>query len=238
MYYIYRITNLINGKTYIGQHKYKDLNEYYMGSGKHLIRAQKKYGIENFKKEILVFNIPKEEQANILEKTFISSEREKVGRENCYNIADGSYGGGMKGRHFTEEHKRKLSKAHKGKIVSEETRKKLSDVHKGIQSPNKGRKFSEEHKKRLSEAHKGKPAWNKGMKMSEEYKKQCSETHKGRPAWNKGKSCTWLKGKPRTEEVKKKISDAKKGKHWFNDGKVNRYCYECPDGFIPGMLKK
>ena len=74
--------------------------------------------------------------------------------------------------------------------------------------------------------------------MSEEYKKQCSETHKGRPAWNKGKSCTWLKGKPRTEEVKKKISDAKKGKHWFNDGKVNRYCYECPDGFIPGMLKK
>lgn len=49
MYYIYRIINLINGKTYIGQHKYKELNDYYMGSGKHLIRAQKKYGIKNFK---------------------------------------------------------------------------------------------------------------------------------------------------------------------------------------------
>lgn len=35
MYYIYRITNNINGKTYIGQHKYKKLNDYYMGSGKH-----------------------------------------------------------------------------------------------------------------------------------------------------------------------------------------------------------
>ena len=49
MYYIYRITNLINGKTYIGQHKYEELNEYYKGSGKHLKRAQQKYGIENWR---------------------------------------------------------------------------------------------------------------------------------------------------------------------------------------------
>ena len=45
MYYIYRITNNINGKTYIGQHKYTDLNDSYMGSGTLLQKAFKKYFI-------------------------------------------------------------------------------------------------------------------------------------------------------------------------------------------------
>jgi hypothetical protein len=77
MFYIYRITNLVNGKTYIGQHKYKELNDGYKGSGKTLWKAYRKYGIENFKKEILVFNISKKEHIDLLEKTFIAAERER-----------------------------------------------------------------------------------------------------------------------------------------------------------------
>lgn len=85
-----------------------------------------------------------------------------------------------KGKHHSEESKRKMSEAHKGKSAywnigrhpSEETRKKLSEVHKGKPS---GRK--------------GKPAWNKGKKcgpISEETKRKLSEAKKERHWYNNG----------------------------------------------------
>ncbi len=51
--FIYITTNLINGKKYIGMKKYSKNWECYIGSSKHLLRDVKKYGIENFKREIL-----------------------------------------------------------------------------------------------------------------------------------------------------------------------------------------
>ena len=94
MYYIYRITNKINGKTYIGQHKYKNIDDSYMGSGTRLKAEQEKYGIENFNKEILVSNIPNKEKAGILERKYIAFERDKAGVENCYNVSNGGVAGG------------------------------------------------------------------------------------------------------------------------------------------------
>lgn len=210
MYYIYRITNKVNGKTYIGQHKYKMLNDSYMGSGKRLWEAYRKYGIENFEKQILVFNISKREHTDLLEKTFIASEREKVGIKNCYNLADGGNGGNT--GPVSEETRQKLSKAHKGKHRSEETKSKISESKKGkptwikdkhlseetrkkISESKKGREFSEEHKRRLSEARKGKTPWNKGKHHSDDSKKKMSEAHKGKLAWNKGKRCKLVDGK-------------------------------------------
>lgn len=165
MYYIYRITNLINGKTYIGQRKYSKLNDDYKGSGKRLWEAYRKYGFENFKKEILVFNISERKHADLLEKTFIVSEREKVGVENCYNISDGGTGGNL-----GEEVSKKISEALKGRQFSEETRQKMSEV-------NKGKRLSEETKQKISESMKGKKPYD----MTDETRRKMSEAKKGHP---------------------------------------------------------
>ena len=69
-HYIYKITNLINGKIYIGQHTTSNLDDGYMGSGKILIRAIKKYGVENFRKEIQGFYEDIDE-LNYMERLFV-----------------------------------------------------------------------------------------------------------------------------------------------------------------------
>lgn len=87
MYYtIYRITNKINGKFYIGKHQTKDLKDGYMGSGKLIKRAIRKHGVENFSKEIL-FVFDNEEDMNSKEKELV------VIGEDSYNLCEGGNGG-------------------------------------------------------------------------------------------------------------------------------------------------
>lgn len=66
-----------------------------------------------------------------------------------------------KGKHHTEETKKKLSEANKGKKMSEESKKKNSEAHKG-NSYRLGKHHSEETKKKMGEAKKGMRWYNNG----------------------------------------------------------------------------
>lgn len=88
-HYFYKITNTVNGKFYYGVHNTDNLSDGYMGSGVRLHRAFKKYGKENFKKEILLtFNTAAD--AFKYEKNFISESLVKD--DNCYNCEFGGVG--------------------------------------------------------------------------------------------------------------------------------------------------
>lgn len=86
-HYIYKTTNKINGKYYYGRHSTKNLHDGYLGSGKYLQNAIKKYGKENFFKEILEFTSSSEELW-CLEERYITEDM--LQDSNCYNQ---SYGG-------------------------------------------------------------------------------------------------------------------------------------------------
>jgi len=89
-YTIYKTTNLINNKIYIGCHKTENPNDDYLGSGKNLRRAIQKYGIENFKKEVL-FIFDDESQMFAKEKELVTEKF--CESEDTYNICPGGQGG-------------------------------------------------------------------------------------------------------------------------------------------------
>lgn len=85
-YLVYKTTNNINGKIYIGVHKTKNINDNYFGSGVALKRAIKKYGKKNFTKEILhVFD--NEEDMFNMESLLVNDEFVK--ETNSYNMVPG-----------------------------------------------------------------------------------------------------------------------------------------------------
>jgi len=146
--YIYKITNNINGKSYIGlKSKTVEESEDYYGSGKLINQAIDKYGKENFTKEILERNIKSHEILNDQEIYWI----EKIDTyHNGYNLTKG--GQGNLGRVASEETKSKLKKAFTGRKRSEETKLKISEAAKKY---NVGRPVSEETRRKISEAMKG-----------------------------------------------------------------------------------
>lgn len=151
MYTVYLRTNTINEKQYVGQTSnftrrnwdWNTLSQHYANN--FLAQERNKYGLENFKTEILA-EVETQEEAWELEKKFIKELNTKV--PNGYNMTDG--GDGVNGLSWSEESKRKQSEKSKGRHPSEETRKKMSKSHSGEKHWNYGRHWSDEYKRKQS----------------------------------------------------------------------------------------
>lgn len=120
---IYKITNLVNGKCYVGKTKHESIlrwkdhiNGYHPSSLIH--KAIMKYGVDEFSFEVIESNVS-EELLNELEIYYISKYNSK--NPNGYNLTDGGDGG--LGLIVTNETRQKLSQMRKGKSWSENRRK-------------------------------------------------------------------------------------------------------------------
>lgn len=243
-YILYETTNLVNGKKYRGIHKTNNLEDGYLGSGTALKLAVKKYGQENFSRDIIEFC---ETYDELLIKESIYVDEEWVKDKSNYNLKTGGQSAGI----LSQESKDKISNTLKRKYESGEI---ISVGNLGGIPWNKGSintyskltldnmSISGKYRYSNDENHPLKIfrcviPWNKGLElgpMTEEEKEKRSKTlkerwktHKhhaiGQEPWNKGKTGlqeAWNKGK---EMVKTecphcgKFVDIGNGKRWHFD---------------------
>lgn len=193
--YVYLTTNLINGKQYVGDHSTNDLkNDSYIGSGKIIKNAIKKYGKESFNFIIL-------EKFNTRKEAFDAQEKYIIQYNtlvpNGYNISLKG-GNGVRGWFIysseSKEKMRNIKLGNKnpfyGKHHSEKTKEKFK--HRIPWNKNKQNIYSKDTIIKISNARKGKPAWNKGLSTPEDIKQKLR--------------------KPKSKETKIKMSKAAKNR--------------------------
>lgn len=166
-YEIYKITNLTNGKMYIGQHTTDNLDDGYMGSGVLITKAINKYGVENFRKEWLMF-CEDHDELNYMERVYV--DQTWIDRSDTYNLQTG----GEQRTRLSECSIKKISQSLKGKTPwnkglawSDEIKLKFSKSHFGL-------KRSLESKRKQSNS-------LNGHNVSESTRKKISEKQFRRP---------------------------------------------------------
>ena len=200
-YYIYKITNRITNKNYIGQrhcpiNKTIETDFKYMGSGKLIIQAENKYGLDNFEKEIIAVCFDKNE-INILEKEYIRLCRE-IGQAQ-YNVADGGIPLTFNVNSASKENRKLVTDKIKNLYTDEYYKQKHSEKIKCEQFYKSI--HSEEYKKKLSKA--SYEMWRNRDKT--EYDKVCLRI----------KETT--KGVHKSEQARKNISAAMKNSVKFKE---------------------
>lgn len=151
MYYIvYKTTNLLNKKFYIGKHQCTSLDDGYLGSGVALQQAIKKYGKKNFKREIL-YIFDTELQMNQKERELVTEEL--VADPNCYNLTVGGEGGpAFLGKHHSEETKTLLREKGKSRKPKKRTEEQKQLMKEQRLQRNGGKWFTDETVQKLRQA--------------------------------------------------------------------------------------
>ena len=136
-HFIYKTTNLLSGKYYIGMHSTNDLNDGYMGSGKRLRYSVNKYGKENHKVEVLEF-FDDRKQLAAREKEIVNLN--EIAKEECLNLCVGGEGG----RGFTsEEQKLNVLKSHVKQKILRETDKEWVEKKSKLTSQSNKKAYEE-----------------------------------------------------------------------------------------------
>lgn len=126
-YYVYSITNLINGKIYIGRSKFQKNSKYYFGSGNLIKEAIKKYGKKNFKKDILEYC---ETLIESKEREIFLIDKYKSITPIGYNISKGGEDGDWYDNYPHKEEFKKKSSENSKKIWKEQREKMLNGLSK------------------------------------------------------------------------------------------------------------
>ncbi len=173
MGFIYKITNLVSNKCYIGETKQESpelrwkehIQKINRGKGCPALRdAIKKYGLDKFKFEVLIICF--DENRFIYEKEYIRKYNCQV--PNGYNILPGGIGGaGFQGKNHTEESKNKI----------------IEGLQLFIQeNPTHFETYREKHKEAMQ-----KVDTSLAVKNSEKFKKAVEECRVGGKAHKDGK---------------------------------------------------
>ena len=213
--YIYKTTNLVNGKIYVGQHTSKTFNSKYLGSGKVLKKAIDKYGIDNFCCEIIEVCNSLEElnEKEIYWISKLQSKEESIG----YNIADGGNKLSLSGKHNPMFGKKNAATL-ETKMKISNSLQKYYETHDGYW---KNKTHSDETKKKMSISRTGKKLvrrikdykpWNCGKPLTEEQKQRLRLAHTGKhhDITTKEKISNSLKGRIFSDEHRKKLSEKAK----------------------------
>ncbi len=165
---IYKITNTLNNRFYVGMHTGYP-NDGYLGSGKRIKSEIKKYGKENFKKEILEL-LPSRKDLKQREAEIVNEEL--LANPLCLNLKNGGEGGWKFGYEIELKRRRGLSKALTGRKLSDTQKQSITNSTRGNKrcAPAKSTRFSgKTHTKetlaKMRESHRGKQAGEKNSQF-------------------------------------------------------------------------